>query len=85
VPAPIRTCVVCRRAGPAPALRLIVLGNVGGRPSAVLYRRGPRRGRGAWVCREGPCLERLRSRPERLRRALRRDDLYFGPGWAGLD
>ncbi|MDR2200190.1 MAG: DUF448 domain-containing protein [Deltaproteobacteria bacterium] len=72
-PGPARTCVVCRRkTDPASLYRLVLIRPPeGGVPRAALYRKGPRAGRGAWVCREGPCLEKIRRNPRILNRPFR--------------
>ncbi|MDR2338701.1 MAG: DUF448 domain-containing protein [Deltaproteobacteria bacterium] len=70
---PVRTCVACRRKGDPASLTLLTLvpgpGGKGG--EAVPHPGGPRQGRGAWVCREGPCLRRLARRPRLLDKAFR--------------
>jgi predicted RNA-binding protein YlxR (DUF448 family) len=81
---PRRTCAACRRkAGPGSLFRL-TLEPGDGPPRARLRPPGsPSQGRGAWVCREGPCLQRLRDRPSLLSRAFRREGVALEGGLPG--
>ena len=62
---PLRRCVVCRRSAAKAELGRIARTPVG---EVVL---GAVDGRGAYVCRGGPCADALRSDPRPLARALR--------------
>lgn len=64
--APIRMCVACRQRAPQPAL-LRLSAEPPGRLQGEAW---PRRGRGAYVCPSGSCLDRALRR-QAVRRALR--------------
>jgi hypothetical protein len=64
---PMRTCVVCRKRHPKAGLDRIVLDSKG-YPVLDVLKRAP--GRGAYVCRDGGCRERLQERGV-LKKALR--------------
>jgi len=53
---PIRTCICCRSKGSKHELLRLVVGPKG---EVVVDKKGSMKGRGAYICRKGECIERL--------------------------
>lgn len=73
---PIRTCICCRRKGPKDQFVRLVVDSSG---QVLMDKRGEMKGRGAYICKNRECLERL-FKHKRLGRVFRRDqDIILSP------
>lgn len=65
---PQRTCIGCRRTGPAPSFTRVFRDSEG---RVVIWDKGPTSGRSAYVCPNEACIDAA-TRKERLARAWRK-------------
>ncbi|MBW2028314.1 MAG: YlxR family protein [Deltaproteobacteria bacterium] len=73
---PIRTCICCRRKGPKDKFIRLVADSSG---QVLMDKRGDMKGRGAYICKNPGCLERL-FKHKQLRRVFKGDqDMILSP------